>query len=206
MTPSEIYTKVCVFGSLSETIICDLHSACSSQKGKTHLCVPAGSTIPVIDFDTIKTKADIAKGVGATKSVDALTVTPSKMFLCFVELKSWGLLIKFNGSEDNIRHQAAKYASDLPMKLSNSIQICEEITNDPEAFNNCNILYILVTDVSVEDDGILAFNSDLTALAGTSSKLPELCNSLSKGVMDNITSVETRYWECRHLDNNLSNL
>lgn len=204
MTPLEIYTKVYTFGGLSETIICDLHSACSFLKGKTYLCVPAGSTKHVIDFDAIKTKADTTKGIGARKSVDALTVSPSKMSLCFLELKSWDLLIKFNGSENNIRNQATKYASDLPMKLSNSIQICEEITNDPKAFNDCNILYILVTDISVEDDGILAFNSDLTALAGISSNLPELCNSLSKGVMDNITSVETRYWECRHLDRNLS--
>ncbi len=46
--------------------------------------------------------------------------------------------------------------------------------------------------------------TDLAALAGISSDLRELCNSLSQGVMDGITAVETRYWECRNFDKELS--
>ena len=112
----------------------------------------------------------------------------------------------YNGSEYNIRQQTTKYSSDLPIKLSDSIQICEEITNDPNTFSNCKIIYILVTDISVVDDGIMAFNSDLTALAGTSSNLKELCNTLSHDIMNSIKSVETRYWECRNFDINFSTL
>lgn len=84
--------------------------------------------------------------------------------------------------------------------------ICKEITHDGDVFDDCKIIYILLTDISVEDDGIMAFNSDLTALAGISSDLRELCNTLSRGVMDCIDIVETRYWECRNLDRNLSML
>lgn len=204
MTPLDIYNQVNAFSGLPTTIICDLHSACSPQKKKSYLCIHAGSNIPVIDFDNVKTLADIARGVELRKSVDALTVSPSGTFLCFIELKSWELLITYSGSEKNVRKQVAKYSSDLPTKLSDSMQICEEITNNPETFDECKIIYILVTDISVVDDGITAFSSDLMALAGISSNLKDLCNSLSKGVMDGITSVETRYWECRSFDRNIS--
>lgn len=207
MTPLDIYKQVLSFSNTPTTIICDLHSACSPRKKKTYLCTLARTKTPVIDFDEIKTCADAAKGLASPrKSVDALTVTPSGTFLCFVELKSWELLIMYNGSEYNIRQQATKYSSDLPIKLSDSIQICEEITNDPNTFSNCKIIYILVTDISVVDDGIMAFNSDLTALAGTSSNLKELCNTLSHDIMNSIKSVETRYWECRNFDINFSTL
>ena len=144
-----------------------------------------------MDFDEVKTLLDKAQGQESRKSVDALAVSPSKTYLCFIELKSWELQLSYNGSEKKIRRQAAKYSSDLPVKLSDSMQICREITDNPETFDGCTILYILVTDISVADDGILAFNSDLTALAGTSSNLKDLCNSLSQRVMDGITSVET---------------
>lgn len=208
MTPFEIYDKVLAFATTPTTIICNLHSACSPQKGKIYLCIQAGSETPVIDFDEIKVQADAARGLGSMsrKSVDALAVTPSSNFLCFIELKSWELLIKHHGTEENIRAQANKYSSDLPIKLSDSIQICKEITHDSNVFSGCNMLYILVSDISVADDGIMAFNSDLTALAGTSSNLKELCNKLTQGIMNNITSVETRYWECRNFDRELFSL
>lgn len=206
MTPSEIYNRVSDFSDVSATIICDLHSACSPRRGRSYSCVNPGSTISVMDFDEVKTLLDKAQGQESRKSVDALAVSPSKTYLCFIELKSWELQLSYNGSEKKIRRQAAKYSSDLPVKLSDSMQICREITDNPETFDGCRILYILVTDISVADDGIRAFNSDLTALAGTSSNLKDLCNSLSQRVMDGITTVETRYWECRNFDTNLSSL
>ncbi len=206
MTPSEIYSKVFKYAGYVSTIICDLHSACSPHKKKQYLCTLAGSKTPVIDFDEVKTNADRTRGLESRKSVDALAVTPSGNFLCFIELKSWELLISNKASEYRIRKQATKYSSDLPLKLSDSMCICKEITHDGDVFDDCKIIYILLTDISVEDDGIMAFNSDLTALAGISSDLRELCNTLSRGVMDCIDIVETRYWECRNLDRNLSML
>lgn len=206
MTPLEIYNQVAAFSGLPVTIICDLHSACSPKKNKSYLCAIAASKMPVLDFDEVKTRADVIDGIESRKSVDALTVSPSETFLCFIELKSWELLITYNGSEKNVRKQVAKYSSDLPVKLSDSMQICEEITNNPDAFEGCKIIYILVTDISVVEDGLSAFSSDLMALAGISSNLRDLCNSLSKGIMEGITVVETRYWECRNFDKNLSKL
>lgn len=206
MTPLEIYNQVSAFVASPATIICNLHSACSPKNWRTYLCTNPGSKTPVIDFDEVKTLADSANGIESRKSVDALTVNPSQTYLCFIELKSWELQICFNGTENKIRKQAAKYSSDLPVKLSDSMQICQEITGNPDTFESCRIMYILVTDITVADDGIMAFNSDLTALAGTSSNLKDLCNTLTQDVMNNITSVETRYWECRKFDRNLSSL
>lgn len=118
MTPLEIYSKVYACIGNTKMIICDLHSACSPRKRRSYLCVRAGSKTPVINFDEVKTLADVAGGIPARKSVDALTVSPSGVYLCFVELKSWELLLLHNGSEENIRQQATKYSSDLPLKLS----------------------------------------------------------------------------------------
>lgn len=206
MTPTDIYDKICSFANRPTTIICDLHSACTPKKGNVYLCPHPGSQIQVIDFDEIKVLADKARGRASRKSVDALTLAPSHSYLCFIELKSWELLLANNGSERKIRTQSDKYASDLPIKLSDSMQICAEITKESDTFKGCRILYILLTDISVNDSGLLALNSDLAALAGTSSDLRQLCNSLSQGVMDGITNVETRYWECRNFDDELAAL
>lgn len=56
MTPSEIYDKIKRYTEGCETIICNLHSACSPTKGKTYMCTSQGSKTLVIDFDTVKLK------------------------------------------------------------------------------------------------------------------------------------------------------
>lgn len=206
MTSLEIYSELFTYSGKKSTIICDLHSACSPKKRRVYMCSPKGSHTPVVDFDEIKTLVDKAKGIPARKSVDAVAVSPLCGYLCFIELKSWDLLISKNGTEENIRKQADKYSSDLPQKLTDSIQICKEVTKDQNAFNDCAIIYVLLTDISVVNDGIMAFNSDLAALAGISSNLKKSCNSLSQGIMDSITNVETRYWECRNFDNQVATI
>lgn len=54
--------------------------------------------------------------------------------------------------------------------------------------------------------GLSSIDSALTALAGTSSDLNKLCNRLSKDIMTNMPKIETRYWECRRFDAELSRL
>jgi len=166
----------------------------------------AGSKYPVIDFDSVKTMADMRKSARSRKSVDAVALAPSQKTLCFVELKSWELLIKNEGTEDKVKKQAGKYTSDLPKKLSDSISICQEIVGDSGAFNGCRVLYVLVTDISVDDNGLDALNADLSALAGISSNLNILCNRLSRNIMSGIPTVETRYWECREFDGEMAKL
>lgn len=203
MTPSEIYDKIRQYTEGCETIICNLHSACSPTKGKIYMCTSQGSKTPVIDFDTVKTEADKVLNIESRNSVDGLTKSPSGNYLCFVELKSWDLVLSYNGTEKAIRRQAKKYESNLPLKLTDSISICKQICKDNLALDNCRILFILLSDISVKEDGLSDINSNLTALAGSSSNLNMLCNQLSADIMNGIPNVETRYWECREFDKKL---
>ena len=203
MTPSEIYDKIRQYTEGCETIICNLHSACSPTKGKIYMCTSQGSKTPVIDFDTVKTEADKVLNIESRNSVDGLTKSPSGNYLCFVELKSWDLVLSYNGTEKAIRKQAKKYESNLPLKLTDSISICKQICKDNLALDNCRIIFILLSDISVEEDGQSDINSNLTALAGSSSNLNMLCNQLSTDIMNGIPNVETRYWECREFDGKL---
>lgn len=206
MTPRQIYDSLYQYIGKSD-VICDLHSACSPVKGRKYMCVESKSGTRVIDFDSVKTRADIESCIESRKSVDAVVASPSNSVFCFIEMKSWNLLLTHNGNESGIRRQARKYESDLPEKLYRSIEICKQVTHDNSIFDDCHIIYILITDIPVKfskDSGISSIESNLAALAGTSSNLNMLCNQLSKNIMDNIPKIETRYWECRNFDTELS--
>ena len=208
MTPKQIYDSIYQYIGNKDTIICNLHSACSPLKGKSYLCANVGSNIRTIDFDSVKELADIEKGIESRKSVDCVVCTPSDSYFCFVELKSWKLLLLHNGQEKDIRKQSKKYESDLPRKFTDSLEICKQIINEG-VFDNCKIIYILLTDISNSIGQLSALSNidaNLTALAGTSSNLNMLCNQLSQNIMDNIPNVETRYWECCNFDAELSKL
>lgn len=208
MTPKQIYDSIYQYIGNKDTIICNLHSACSPFKGKSYLCTKVGSNIRTIDFDAVKKLADIEKGIESRKSADSVVYAPSGSYFCFVELKSWKLLLLHNGNEKDIYKQATKYESDLPRKLADSIEICKQVIND-RVFDNCKIIFMLLTDIPNDKDpqsGLSSINFNLTALAGTSSNLNILCNKLSQNIMDNIPNVETRYWECCNFDAELSKL
>lgn len=204
MTPKEIYDVISDYSEERKTIICNLHSACTPYKKKVYMCKHPGSSWPVINFDAVKEKLDKSLSRESKKSVDALTISPNEKYLCFVELKSWNLLLSHNGTEHMIQKKAAKYKSDLPLKISDSFTICQEICEIESVVNTCKICYILVTDISVEHEPLASIQSNLTALAGTSSKL--LCNQLSQDIMNGITGFETHYWCCRDFDKNIQHL
>lgn len=206
MTPDEICRTICEYIKGGRTVICNLHSACSPSKGKFYMCETAKSKTPVIDFDSVKIKADKEKGIESRKSVDALFCSASGKYICFIELKSWVLFLVHGGKESNVRKQAEKYESDLPEKLKDSIEICKEISGNVDILEGCVIVFILVTDITPERDGLSSFYSSMSALAGYSSDLKKLCNRLSSGIMDRITSVETRYWYCRDFDREINEL
>lgn len=206
MTPDEIYRIACEYIGGEKTVICNLHSACSPEEGKPYLCKTANSRTPVIDFDSVKTKADKEKGIESRKSVDALSCSASGKYICFIELKSWELFLTYNGKESKVRKQTEKYKSDLPEKLKDSIEICKEISGNEDIFEGCVIVFILVTDITPERDGLSSFYSSMSALAGSSSDLRLLCDRLSEGIMKGIPSVETRYWHCRDFDRKINGL
>lgn len=208
MTPKQIYDQIYHYIGNQNTIICNLHSACSPIIGKNYICGIPKTKTNIINFDSVKEKVD--SGNNPRKSVDAIVNSPSNSFFCFIEMKSWNLFLTYNGTEENIHEQAKKYKSDLPEKLAKSIEICKDVIGNESIFENCKILYILLTDIPIETDKnseISSIDYALTALAGTSSNLKvQLCNQLSRKIMENIQNIETRYWECSNFDAELSKL
>lgn len=201
MTPLEIYNSINNYIN-KDNVICNLHSAC---KNNNYLCGQILSNKNVLDFDAISHKWCKEKSIPAFKSVDAVTNSVSNNYFCFIELKSWKLFLKYNQNESDIYKQAKKYESDLPNKLQKSIELCKKITNEDSTFKDCSILFILLTDISAED-GISSIDNNLTDLAGTASNLKKLCNQQSQDILNNISNIETRYWECKDFDTKLSKL
>ena len=178
------------------TIVCNIHSACCRQY---QCATPSMHT--VLDFDAIKT--DFDKSCRKKhKSVDAVALSGSRNKFCFIELKSWNLLLKYNSNQPQtaIHAQAQKYQSSLPNKLYDSMEICKDLSSDPDLFASVSAVYILVTDIDVYHRPLESFVSNLNALAGTSSDWIALCNALSQNIMSNIKRVSTYYEHCEKLD------
>ncbi|MEZ3591737.1 MAG: hypothetical protein K1V84_11940 [Muribaculaceae bacterium] len=215
MSAEKIYTTVAAYlPDIATTNVCDLHSACSPVKHKTYMCEgKKGSRYPMIDFDRIKERYCKANSLKSIKSIDALALSPSKSRLCLIELKSWLMVLeppveskRSPATPTDVEAQTTKYSSALPTKLASSITLCREITDDPTLFTDLAIDYILVTDIDTDTDAIEGLLSNLSALAGTGSKLIPLCNRLSRDIMSGITNADTHYWHCRDLDTKIQSL
>lgn len=215
MSANKIYTAIAAYlTDTATTDVCDMHSACSPDKHKTYMCAgKKGSRYPIIDFDKVKEAYCKTNSLKSTKSIDALALSPSGSRLCLIELKSWMMILeppvqsgRSSATPTDVKAQSAKYASALPSKLSSSIALCRAIANDPALFSHLAIDYILLTDIDTEADAIGGFASNLSALAGTGSKLIPLCNRLSRDIMAGITDADTHYWHCRDLDTKIQSL
>ena len=68
MTPKQIFESIYAYIGNKDTIICNIHSACSPLKGKSYICKQGGSKVRIIDFDSVKQQADIDKGIGTPSS------------------------------------------------------------------------------------------------------------------------------------------
>ena len=200
MKPDALFRRLTAYAAEPCTVVCNIHSVCTPSKNRTYLCGSPQSRVAVIDFDAVKARFDRMRAKGARKSVDAVALAPSGGCLCFVEMKSWELMLTNGATEGDIRRKAGKYESDLPRKLSDSLALCRQIAGSARAFDGCPVVYILLSDIAVEHDALTAFCSDLAALSGTASNLRRLCNELSEEIMEGIGEVETHYWECRQFD------
>ena len=196
MTPDSLYDLLVAKCPVKETIVCDIHSACRRQ----YQCACCSKHL-VLDFDAIKTDFDRLFHK-KHKSVDAVTLSGSQNKFCFIELKSWNLLLTYNSNKEQtaIHKQARKYESSLPDKLYDSMDICKELSSDPDLFGSVSAVYILVTDIDVCHQPLESLVSNLNVLAGTSSDWIALCNTLSRGIMSNIKRVSTYYEHCEKLD------
>lgn len=206
MVPPDIIKGLAAYLPGSECIICDINSACNLKGKGIYLCGKPKSKTIVLDFDKIKEKFQKAAKIEYTKSVDAVCATPKDTRFCFIEMKSWEMFLRYNKDEESIKKQAAKYGADLPDKLSSSIKLCQEILNPDKPFEDCQISYILLTDIETENDGISSINQNLAMLVGTASNLKDVCNRHSSAIMDGIKGVDKHYWCCREFDLRLSEI
>ncbi len=203
-TPAELYAKLISDFDLPEHILCDLHKPCNKSNG--HRCRSV-MAYPIIDFDEVKTKYQRGKSGNPKSSVDGFTY--KNQLYCFAELKGWADFLAFHTNPDTMQEeieaQADKY--DLNKKLMDSLSICWEVAENADIFKDASIVFILVTDIDVDEDGTMEFFSDLMELAETSSDWKVVCNRELKDRLSSLPSnISTYYIKCQKFDEVISKL
>ena len=202
--PAELYAKLISDFDLPEHILCDLHKPCNKSNG--HRCRSV-MAYPIIDFDEVKTEYQRGKSGNPKSSVDGFTY--KNQLCCFVELKGWADFLAFHTNldtmQEEIEAQADKY--DLNKKLMDSLSICREVAENADIFKDASIVFILVTDIDVDEDGTMEFFSDLMELAETSSDWKVVCNRELKDRLSSLPSnISTYYIKCQKFDEVISKL
>jgi len=193
MTPAELYRLLKYrYQDFAVDSICDVETTCSRNGFCEHR-----QRIPVIDFD--KVKNSFYKGHRSPASVDAVCVSGKGTYFCFVELKGWKNYMKFEEKQKNsIEETAGGYH--LTEKLEGSEQLCIELSEDENLFASMPVVFLLVTDIEVEEDGIGAFAQGMFALAETSSDRYVRCRAAAKDVLKSQIRVEHGYICCKDFD------
>ena len=94
---------------------------------------------------------------------------------------------------------------DLQKKFLDSLSICLEISENETFFSDNKVVYIIVTDIETQKDGLKSFQANLQMLAQTSSDWESVCNRFMKEKIAKIQGVETYYKSCQNLDSFLNN-
>ena len=194
MDAQELYALILVqYPKTGEYQVCDLHKPCAESRK----CSSSASS-RFINFDEVKIEVDKGNKNKNRASVDAITVSGNKF--CFVEIKGWMEYLKHNKpKEEKIKKQASSY--NLYEKFRASEDICAEIAKHSELFREIPEVFVLVTDIDVNTNGIESFQHNLLALSETGSDWMSLCNeSLNYELNKQITSVPKYYIDCRHLE------
>lgn len=210
MTAKDIYNAVLNFSEVNPQCICFLHHPC--QGG---FCADQ-QKLPVIDLDAVKTKWNKQKGMPSSASVDALAC--ATQHLCFVELKGWTEFLKHHGldkpeemtdkekekANKAIDKQVGKYK--LQKKLLDSVMICEDISGQKDILNSISVAFLLVTDISLEDDPLQHLQQQLMMLASTSTDWKKVCAEQMKKVLEHQIDIQSLFIECKNFDHSVLNL
>lgn len=161
MTPQELYHSICL--RYQE---CEVDSICQTEKTcKRNGFCNDKQHHGVIDFDKVKDTYYDHLGVDKKPaSVDAVCVGDQHEHFCFVELKGWKSYMAHRSQQKkNVEETAADY--NLVGKLRDSQRLCMELTSNPDLFANMPIVFLLVTDIDVNENGLEWFADRLTDLA-----------------------------------------
>lgn len=194
---------------LEYTSICRLHKPCAT-KGECDV----EQRFALLDFDAVKDKWCKARKEVPCSSADALAA--KDMHLCFLEMKGWKMFIKKRldlltaegDKELFIDRQLQSY--DFQEKLYDSIRICEDELGVEDLSSNCDIIYLLVTDVDVFADPLLELDATLLMLANTSTSWETVCARKMRKAFFASEQLDARihyYFEsCRKLDEFMDSL
>lgn len=194
---------------LEYTSICRLHKPCRI-KGE---CDTEQQAV-LLDFDAVKDKWCKVRKEVPCSSVDAIAAKDMK--LCFLEMKGWKMFIKKrldllsseNDKELFIDRQLQSY--DFQDKLYDSIRICEDELGIEDLSSNCDIIYLLITDVDVFADPLLELDVTLLMLANTSTSWETVCaRKMRKAFLSSAQSDDRIYYyfeSCNKLDEFMNSL
>lgn len=158
-----------------------------------------------IDFDKVKNIVSNGQKGDVPTSVDALCVGDRGEYFCFVELKGWQRYIdRISFQKRSIKDTTDKY--NLSGKLHDSQNICMQVADDDDLFADMKVAFILVTDISVDDDGIGAFDDMMSFLSSASTDIYSQCVSNAKRTLDSEIHIRHDYVYCRDFDKYIKRL
>lgn len=194
MTPIELLDYMVEKLGLKQMSICDLHTSCINPQNST--C--RSGNYCLVNFDNVKTIYCSKQHMASCKSVDGLGC--SNGTLCFVEIKGWKKFIAYNpnANESHVRRQVESY--DFANKFRDSVEICRYFAQDDGFLENNNVVYVIVTDISVKTNPLLALQENLNVLSCTSSTMDNICNKYMIPKIKGIQDVKTYYKQCSEFD------
>lgn len=188
----DIYRDLINTGLATPTQLCSLHKPCIKTKG-----CKVQQNYPVLDFDGVKHLWRKQRKQAETSSVDALTYKAQELY--FVEIKGWKqFLIYQQISEASIRQQVDTY--DLQGKLLDSVALCEEIIGETEILKSIPSVYVLVTDISINEQGLESITANLNLLGSTSTNWETVCNRYLGKKLGTVKQIKTLYVTCAEFD------
>ncbi len=186
------------------TTICMLHFAEKKTPcPKSNYFCGKESEKMVVNFDTVKNMYCLQEKIGDPwPSVDAV-LNKDKTFL-FVEIKGWQNFERFqlkdieNEDEKKLRveEQVKKY--NLKQKIEKSMDICRNLSHDPQVFDSMPIIYVLVTDVDTILDPLVRLRAQLGILSYKAVNIPLYTNAVVNEL--NGMGMIIRYKTCRKFD------
>lgn len=199
-----LFEQIREYASLPYTSICMLHYA-EPKTPCPHSRFFCGkeSVKPAVNFDAVKEEfCNREKIKDLWSSVDAV-LYKNNIFL-FVEIKSWQNFdrhhVNVGDSPEEVRKKADQQAKkfNLKLKIDSSIEICRNISKDPDLFAEMPTVYVLVTDVDTVPDPLVRFRARLGILSYNAMNIPSYTRASFNAIK--ATGMNVRYVNCRNFD------
>ncbi len=139
---------------------------------------------------------------GQTKkptSVDAICVSGTDKAFYFIELKGWKKYIE-NYAKQKLSPRETAEGYKLSKKLSESQQLCIQLTSNTNLFDNIPIRFLLVTDIDTQTKGLESLHSMLNQLGQTSTNIYLDCWQEARSALDSEIMINRDYISCKDFD------